>query len=495
MKNYSYKQFSKNVVRRKVLSYAVEILTNRRNESTCVSREYVRNIYNYYTLNQDESKIKTECMKIDPTYILEWENLYDSSVGIRRPSDLSVCYLCGPEPNNDFPELINLGILPRNIWAFESNNSSYHTALSYYPLGEYNQPKILKQKIDTFFEQSQQIFDIVYIDACGSIPSEQHSLRCITSLIKNHRLSSPGVIISNFSEPSKKDEFVELLAQYMYSKQSSKYIFVDNDSRIDSPEYRKLFAKVNSDFEKFYGDYISYVIRDLAGIYIPLQRMIENPYLAQLIDIEQVQSVENMPTESLINLSSGRFIFSYYHMRKNGFLNKKISSLIKEMEIKDGEIERAIRLLFAIHDPSIILKDDIREIKEYLDNSQIMFRFLDRTDSDILFDIVLNQMSYPFHTNTKAVKRYKYCAKKTTMYTDITVLDECRYIYDWLPALHQIKSAFSNLSWQYIFRFALDGLIKSRYNYNNEFFYKGAVIPQSEDGFENILMKEREIIK
>ena len=495
MSEYSYKQFSKNFVRKNALSYAVDILTNKRNESTCVTRDYVRKIFNFYTLNEDESSIKTECLKIKPNYLLEWEHLYDSTVGTKCPSDLSVCYLCGPEPNNDFFELTSLGILPRNIWAFESNSATYKTAVSCYANGDFQQPKILKQKIDTFFEQSQQKFDIVYIDACGSIVSDQHALRCITSLIKNHRLVSPGVIVSNFAEPDVKNDFYELLAQFEFSKTSNEYVFDDNGSRINSPEYRKLFDNIKRDFEKSYGEFISCIIRDLAGIYIPLQRMIENPYLTQLIDIKAVNNVDNLPIKSFFELSSGRFISCYYHMKKGGYSNKRIESLIKEIELKEGEIAKAIKLLYAIHNPSCELKEDIKDIKNNLDNGSTLFQFLDRTDSAILFDIVINQMSYPFHTNTKSVRRYRYCAKKTNMYTDITVLDECRYIYDWLPALHQIKSAFSNPSWQYIFRFALDGLIKSRYNYNNEFFYKGAVIPSSEEGFENIKMKEREIIK
>lgn len=58
------------------------------------------------------------------------------------------------------------------------------------------------------------------------------------------------------------------------------------------------------------------------------------------------------------------------------------------------------------------------------------------------------------------------------MYTDVTIYDECRYIYEWLPGLHQIESSFENISWQYVFRFALDGLVKMRQNYNNEFFFR-----------------------
>lgn len=497
MNEYSYKQFSKNAVRRKALSYAVDILTNRRNESTCVTREYVRQIYNYYTLNEDESRIKTECLKIEPKYLLEWENLYDSSVRTKRPSDLSVCYLCGPEPNNDFSELISLGILPRNIWAFESNHSAYKTALSSYQTGDFNQPKILKQKIDSFFEQSQQKFDIVYIDACGSIPSDQHALRCITSLIKNQRLSSPGVIISNFAEPFDKEDYIELLAQYEYSKKQNEYRYTDDNTRIDTSEYRKLFVDIEKNFEEHYGNYISYVIRDVASVYVPLQRMIDNPYLSQVLNKDKVTEIDisNISLKEFNNLSIGRFVASYYHIKKYGYTNNKIELLIKEIELKYGKIEEAIKLLYSIRSSSFELNEEIKDIKTYLDNDHSLFQFLDKTDGSILFDIVLNQMAYPFHTNTNAVKRYKYCAKKTNMYTDITVLDECRYIYDWLPALHQIKSAFSNPSWQYIFRFALDGLIKSRYNYNNEFFFKGAVIPSSEEGFKNIKMKDREVVK
>ena len=47
-------------------------------------------------------------------------------MGTKKPEDLVVCYLSGPEPNNDFQELINLGILPHNIWAFESDNQVYN---------------------------------------------------------------------------------------------------------------------------------------------------------------------------------------------------------------------------------------------------------------------------------------------------------------------------------------------------------------------------------
>ena len=65
-----------------------------------------------------------------------------------------------------------------------------------------NQPKIVKSTIEKFFSKTTpKRFDIVYIDACGSLISDTHALRCVSSLFKFHRLMSPGVLITNFAQP------------------------------------------------------------------------------------------------------------------------------------------------------------------------------------------------------------------------------------------------------------------------------------------------------
>lgn len=69
------------------------------------------------------------------------------------------------------------------------------------------------------------------------------------------------------------------------------------------------------------------------------------------------------------------------------------------------------------------------------------------------------------------------------MFTDVSVYDECRYIYDWLPAVDQIEKAFLDRSYQYVFRFAIDGLVKTRQLYNNEFFFQGSVVSDATSGF------------
>lgn len=92
-----------------------------------------------------------------------------------------------------------MGVLPHNIWAFECEKNTYLRALDTVDGSTYMQPKIIKTSIERFFESSPKTFDIVYIDACASLISDQHALRCVSSLFQNHRLNSPGVLITNFS--------------------------------------------------------------------------------------------------------------------------------------------------------------------------------------------------------------------------------------------------------------------------------------------------------
>lgn len=262
MSDRGYKQYTKNFVRHSVIKYAVSMLTTQRQNATCVHRDYVREVYDYFTKTEDESRNKLEALRIHHRYILDWEHLHDSFCQPKSPEELSICYLCGPEPNNDFDEFVALGVLPQNIWAFEADKKTYEKALSVYETETYRQPRIIKQNIETFFQQTPKKFDIIYIDACGSIPSSQHALRCISTIFQFHRLVSPGIVISNFAAPDDKDDYVPLLGQYFYSKKNSPYSF-SAEGELDSPEYLELLQQIACNFSLYYGDFISFVLRDI----------------------------------------------------------------------------------------------------------------------------------------------------------------------------------------------------------------------------------------
>src|SRR5690554_684917 len=101
----TYKQTNKINARHEVLFYSVDLLTTNRNKSCCVERSYVRKVRDYF-LSLEESNEKEEACKIEMNYVKSWEALHDSFVGAKRSEDLMVCYLSGPEPQNDFNELI-----------------------------------------------------------------------------------------------------------------------------------------------------------------------------------------------------------------------------------------------------------------------------------------------------------------------------------------------------------------------------------------------------
>ena len=481
---YQYTQFEKNYVRHSSIKHAVSTLTTRRHDAPCVSREYVRNLYDYFTQTEDESRNKLEAIKIDTNYILDWEHLHDSFCRPKATHELTICYLCGPEPNNDFDEFVSLGVLPQNIWAFESDKRTYERALSVYSDECYRQPRIIKQNIETFFQQTPKKFDIIYIDACGSIPSTQHALRCIATAFQYHRLESPGIIISNFAEPEDSSDFVELIAQFLFSKDNKPYSFSE-DGGISCEEYTTLKKRISTDFTEYYSDFISLVLRDLPSIYIPLQRFWKNPFRTQIV---QTTYSHEMTSEELNNISSAtsRFFLAYDIQQR-----RKTDAKIETFR---NEILDPAALLSAIKQfkgSTIEYAEPLKEIDAFFTDITKVHQFLDKPHSNLLLDVLINQLAYPFHSNTKQNLRYRYKAKSTQMYTDVSVYDECRYIYDWLPAVNQVQKAFSDLSYQYVFRFALDGLVKTRQLYNNEFFYQGSVVSDDISDFQPHSLPQR----
>ncbi|MBW9158729.1 hypothetical protein KTC93_09575 [Clostridium tagluense] len=481
------------------------MLTTNRNKACCVDRAYVRKVCDYFN-SLDECNEKREVMKIDMSYINSWEKLHDSCIGHKRPEDLVVCYLSGPEPQNDFTELISLGIHPQNIWAFENNSDAYNMAVDHYNTSSFPQPKIVKGSIEQFFKHTPKKFDIVYIDACGAIASEQHCLRIIASLCKYHRLNSPGIVITNFASPdtSKREvleEYSDLIAKYLIFKKNPNMQVKIENSDIVSEEFINFKQEIMNDFQKYYGDLVTTCIRDIASVVVPIQRFTNSMYLKNIS--EEFATVLNSELNvQKLNYIKNNSLYKFFYMAKllkpvgsTELQNyKRFNTFIKELSgLEDCKIDilDSFRILNSLKTNNNILNSDIRSISDYFKNSNGIYQFLDKPNSNLLFDLIVNQLAYPLHYNSESIKRYKYKAKKTDMFMDIVVFDECRYIYEWLPTMHQIVNAFSNLSWQYVFRFALDGLVKQRINYNNEYFFQGSVVSKDTEELKSKLIVDR----
>lgn len=201
--------------------------------------------------------------------------------------------------------------------------------------------------------------------------------------------------------------------------------------------------------------------------------------------------------EEFLDMSNGNSVAKYFFManylRNKNLLGEKSKCFFSEIgNYKD--LLKGLKTVILLRKGKIRLKEDVQKIKDFFESKNNLYQFLDRPHSNLFFDIILNQLAYPLHNNILKNTRFRYIAKTNVMFTDITVYDECRYIYEWLPGLHQIISSFENISWQYVFRFSLDGLVKMRQNYNNEFFFQGSVVSNTIELFSSKQLKERILI-
>lgn len=497
MTDITYRQPEKDAVRQNALRYAVDALTSHRSQSCCVERDYVRHLYDTLSF-EPSSELRNELQKIDVSYIEHWERLHDSCVGSKCASDLVVCYLSGPEPQNDFNVLTSLGILPQNIWAFEYDKNMYREALNSCTSGAYPQPRLIRQSIESFFRDTPRKFDIVYLDACGSIPSSQHALRCVASLSKYHRLASPGILVTNFACPSIiEPDHIDCITEYLFSKINPNIKLAQWELLSQTTQYIDLRNQIEQDFYAYYGNFITACLCDVCAIIMPAQRFLNSKNLGDMIeDTLSIPQLSSQIINDLKNCSLGRtaMLRDLPGKIKNRFTENLWKEFSGDNPFSDDASKSLIKLFHLKHNPNL-LKKDIQEIYDKASDRNVFFQFLDKPFGGMYLDFIINQLSYPMHAKTSGIRRYRYCAKKTEMFTDVIPLDECRYIYDWLPGMHQMKQAYNDNSWQDIFRFALDGLVKQRLKYNNEFFFRGSVIDKYENGFEQKTISEREVIE
>ena len=270
-----------------------------------------------------------------------------------------------------------------------------------------------------------------------------------------------------------------------------------------SNQFHQLKTKIKDDFRTYYSELITNSIIDIAALAVPIQRFVNSSYFKSIVESSSlpIKKIHESLTVRGLNEINNNTLYKYFYLinlkKEESSLEKRVRTFINGFS---GIEELSINLFDCLtyqtrmkHD-NLYLKNDVKEILDHFENQLEIYQFLDKPNSTLLLDVIINQFAYPLHYNSRAIRRFSYKAKQTEMFMDVIVLDECRYIYEWLPSIHQLKSAFTNLSWQYVFRFALDGLVKQRMKYNNEYFFQGSVISKETPSFKNSEICEREYI-
>ena len=302
----SYCQPVKINCRWRLIEHAVKHLTEERDTSVCVRQNHVKKVWsqlqetgealNYFS-DEERQNIEKE--------ISEWEHFHRSQVQTREASDLRVCYLAGENPINDLEVLVNLGILPQNVWAIEKDAEKFEIAREFIRRSNFHKVRLFKGDILDFLKRFGGQFDIIYFDTCSTLPAlRQETLKFIGYVFFYKMLNSPGALITNFSFPpleqqqqaptqegeagkdlnamtpdevgfpNKARKARERLSLKELSVGYLKHRFTNTSHDIGKiPEEIASYLNQRTD-EENYGDYITYQVIDSAYLYIPVQRML-----------------------------------------------------------------------------------------------------------------------------------------------------------------------------------------------------------------------------
>lgn len=527
----SYSEPLKNKARIEVISNAVNQLTTNRFQSTLARRSYVREVREYFLTKGDRCE-KCEAAKLTDSIIEKWESFYDSIVLEKLPCNLKVAYLAGPNPENDLDVLCQCGVLPENIWAFESDNSTYLQAIDSALSSKFPFVKIVNSGIDAFLDVSHQKFDIIYLDFCGPLPSrnsKQKTLATITKILANHSLNSPGALITNFSLPSKDQDsegyslIAKLVALYLYPK-----AFIESSepehNLEDGPGGMRIdhwVSKVEADLPDYYSQFITRVMMDHATILSPYGRFPkESVILKKLFDTSKVAKLKSS-IETLIH-SCGEvtsdadmhpLLWTFASLSKRTNAGDQEYPQIINADSKFSEFADMFLNQLDVHYNANEFIDKIASFsvllsethsKEFLSpalqklkgdhNYEDYYQFCDLFLFHQLLELIFRQIATPYQYNTESQMRWKYKAKETDMFMDLMILDECRYLYDWMPTVDMIGKGISDIERQLSFRFVLDAIRKHSRWYNPDVFFGTGIVGQDTKPFEAKTLSVRKTI-
>ena len=311
----TYKQPIKQTARTNALTHAVDLLTKRREQCAILPANYISKVIAKMKDRDDDRNYQLASSSVNWKDIDSWQSFRTSAIGSRSPSDLTVAYLSGPEPTNDLETLINLGVRPENIWAFEVDGEVFTSALKDIERSNLRGVKLMEVSIEDYFLSTPRRFDIIYFDACGPLPSkEKKTTQAIVNIFRHSALAPLGVLITNFSVPDVSKEHVienysRLVASYLYPKRSldtfdkpERTITDDAQAhgyslplcmaQYDEKEWyekdKDFLLLVKKKFSSYYGSFLTRHIVDIASIVAPAMRLLSSPLKNQILsDVEQ----------------------------------------------------------------------------------------------------------------------------------------------------------------------------------------------------------------
>lgn len=519
-----YSEPVKQQARIRVLSHAVRSLTTHRSSSPVVTADFFQRMLKWSCQLIDEHfQVGMQAM-LDPL-IQDWLAVHRARVGTKKAGELNVLILCGPNPENDIKVLMDLGVSSFNVWAVEGERSIYEQAMS--RLKDLKLPlKVYCGSLKEFFSVVPQQFDIVYFDACGPLLGGKKSptLPVIQELFWNQRLAPLSALITNFCAPNVPGSNTRIWSQRMatwYAPRAGDPIDYEEDPDIKFHEYTsnsdngKYISHIEGNLELYYSHFIPSFISEFAGQLVPWWRIralggAVSEYFSSPTDrvaaieasISGTDNVESI--EEFLNgvghavLAPAAYRFLWISKLAENLGNDPLKQLFNDTGGGRPKLKEAVEVLSLLRNFSEVgssvkshnwevcspgLYKVLCKFKWFDSEGQRFHRlFCHDPMPELLADLFIGQIGYPFHVNAEKLLRLKYTARQNPMYCDVFILDQARYLYDSIPALPLFEEGLS-VDLQMILRICVDGIARQSYEACDDIYKFGLLADDGELGY------------
>ena len=488
----TYKQASKDSVRKRVLRHAVALLSTERSSASIVRMEELRPTVEWFAEQVSKARPKSDLRAAVDRELDEWARFQQKHIGERKADSLKILYLCGSEPLNDLNVLLEEGINPHNVWAVTTSEEDHSAAVaatckSGIPL------KLHRGSLAEFFDQFNESFDIIYFDACGPFcGGSPNTLDPLVNIFQRERLRSPGVLITNFCQPPADVKARERLLDIVTAFFSARYRDLPRFAHCDGPDpaISECEPELLRDFasgrlDEFYSDFVTRFIIDLGMNVIPSWRALSMGALSRTYLPKPAEvNASRHPNDFALSPGSYALVTFFRRLEKYRPNDHILTALAKPRD-------RQQRSMMEILEISSLLARVIEGHWPLLNKKMAAavrtswFDYHDRITCDIpLPNLTINSLlgiyGRPWFANTRCCDRLTYKAKTQRMYCDLFAIDQCRPFFDWFPIMEAIPSRFQSIPFQIVARCILDRLGRDNFTTDTHPFRGASVVALKE---------------
>jgi len=474
----TYNQEVKIKVRNAVLTHAIEQLTASRLSSPLVTRQDFLAAADMVIKRIKKSRKKGDASTVEAE-VLSWIDRYDTYVNKKAAKDLRVLYLCGPEPLNDLDVLLNHGIKVENVWAVEEDKRYFRAAENAITKSLYKKIKLYHGKLHSLLSDRNETFDIIYFDGCSAL-LEKPSIEVLTS-ISNSRLSPLSALVTNFSFAQPTDDKrmcwnYRLAAWYVdRAREPKRY---EKDVFEGDQVATEYLAHVNENLESYYDEFTTEFMIEFFGRLQPWRKVPDHPDYRIFGSEEEVKAaldwLSNAKIGALLRNCDGSdcpIVFPYFHLTRlaqtlERLKNDKLNNLLlaRTQYLPFGKAVNLVSIARNCHCdesiaagiPSNILSEGMETAIRDVDWVELKGDFnKTKKCSRAIVDMLIGHHGFPYHVNMEKIKRIRYVAKHTPMYSDVLILDQARYFYDTVPNILEMKGGIT-LGSQIVARICMD---------------------------------------